>query len=487
MARGFADKRLIEIAVRIFVFLKRSFGKCIEDVCVWFDTHNPLPQFGIRGNPWLLYKGMLSRFPLYQRDHSMELTISGVLGIDQKPVYSGKRMVGVSPQFSSGDSLEICEFFEMFERMLSDVLAEMGYQTDSYTTRLTIIPFPGVPMTMNAKTLPFFSIRSKRVEHPPTPRWVVPIADSKDSYGQPSSAPSVNLCMISRTARNLYEEPYAFAVRPPQGRSPATFVMVAHSSDEDLFSDQASAGIESCGGLLYPSLSVGSIPASNFGPISLVFDPRLVLKDLSPFRKGDGARSTPPDTILYRTDSWTPTQAEFVGSYAARAYVELSGNENYANYYRPAKALYSLGPFGMASDPEGEVIEITSSQEMCSVVNQRMKIWRDQSYEQFLKTRHNVETKHHYGYLEAKLISVLPLSWVSVVVAPSDVADRIGSYLSHFGFKGRVIPMALSHEEYEVFYGKRSTGDIHFADWVRLRYAWKVSEAVRATGEGVTF
>jgi hypothetical protein len=479
MKKDMSDRNLIELCARLFIFFKRSFGSCVEDVIFWFRDGSQVPAFAIRGNPWMIYKRILSRFPLYQRQHSLEITLATTLGIEQNLISNGRYVVGVSPQFSSGGDLSVPEFFEMIEGMISEVLGGNGYDTSRHPPHVTIIPYPGIPMTSDAMPIPFFSLAKKSVQRDRQPRWVGPKIEASIGFGSVQKYRSVNLCMISRTARQLHEQAYAYAVSPKRGKSPETTVLVTHSSSEDLLSDQAENGIESCGGLLYPSFAVGTIPASNFGPICLVLDPRLVLKDLSPFRKG--SPNTPPDSILYRTDSWTPTMSEFLGSYSARAFMELSGNEDFSNYYRNEKAIYSLGPFNMASDASGEVVEVTTVTEMNRIVSRRSQVWKDKSYEQFFASLNSIPDADHYGYLEAKSISVIPISWVSVVAAPAHIADRVASYLSKFGFRGISIPMSLDADEQNAFYGDGHNEGSR-DDWARLKYAWRVSRAVQDTG-----
>lgn len=440
------------------------------------------------GKPWMLYRGMLSKFPLYQRHHSTEISLADALGVQQRVFEIDGVVSAVYPTFSDGRELSMWSFFAMCQEIIAEALLSFGYKTEGYQTRLTVIPFPGVPMSSSGDALPYFSHRSNSVCASRTPSWVVPASESKDAYGRPSGLPSVNLCMISRTAKPLHGAPSTFAVRPQRGSKPETLLMVAHSSDEELLSDQAESGIESCGGMLYPSLSVGTIPASVFGPICLIFDPRLVLKDLAPFRASDSP-DAPPDTLVYKMDAWTPVMSEFVGSYASRAFFELSGNDDFSHPQRPQNALYSLGPFRMASDESGlhEEYPITTTTELCDVVNQRSEVWRDQTFESFKKSMSTIADGDRDLYLEAKAISVLPVSWVTAVAAPAHVANRVAGYLSKFGFRGVAVSMDLDEREERAFYAESGDADPRFEEWVRLRYGWRVSRAIRETGMGIEF
>lgn len=467
------DRRLIEMSVRILAFCRRSFGKCVEDVAFWIGGKGYV-RFAIRGNPWLLYRCLISRTPIYQRAFSLELVAAAALGVKQR-TNSG----WPSPQFSSGGSMCLAEFFEMMDLIISSALSASGIDAEA---SLTVMPYPGVPMTLSAEPIPYFSVRERGVVRKASaPRWVgPPVSVNIDGRGYRERM-SVNLCLIARNAKPLDGAASLYAVSG-SGSARGTVIMAAHSTNDALLSEQAEKGIESCGGFLYPSISVGSVPASNFGPISIIFDPRLILKDLSPFRK-TRSRDVPPDTILYLTDSWTPDTNEILGNYSAKAFIELSGNEDFSSYYRPEGTLYALGPIGFASAPiSGEVVRIDSTKKMIDAVRRRMNIWKDQSYEDFVATRSKASNEHHYGYLEAKAISVIPISWASAVVAPDYQCDRIASYLSQFGFSGASIPLRLSPDEERVFSDNNNRQADH-DDWIRLRYSWRVSRAVVEVGD----
>lgn len=460
--------------MRLYVFLRKAFGPCIEDVILWVSEDGSSATYAIRGAPWRLYRCILAKSPIYQRGHSMEMLAAGSLGVKQH-----MRGGYPSPQFSGGDSMSIAEFFEMMDGILYAALSD---HVEDPGVSLTMLPYPGVPMTLRAEPIPYFSVKEKGggFFNPKTPRWVGPETLVNIEF-QDEMRRTANLCLIARTAAPV---PWPLATHAVQsrGRARDTIAIVAHSSDESILSEQAEKGIDVCGGLIYPSLSVGTIPASNFGPISIIFDPRVVLRDLSPFR--NQRSQIPPDVILYMSDQWTPNTNEIFSNYAAMTFLELSGNADFSNYYRPEKVLYSLGPMNLARPGAGDSVEVIDTvAAMFREIQNRMRIWKDQGYQSFLKTLESATGHAHYGYLEAKVISVLPLTAASALVAPSHRIGAISSYMSQFGFRGTLIPMELTKEEHDVFYEER--GSDFEQDWIRLRYAWKVSRAVVAEGQSI--
>jgi hypothetical protein len=344
---------------------------------------------------------------------------------------------------------------------------------------VTILPYPGVPMTRSGETLPYFSVAKNRmVPAGPRPRWAIERDMSLASeQEQRETTMSVDWCKLARTAKMPADFHQRFGYAVVDG----TPLIMAHSTDESLFSKQAKNGIGRCGGLIFPSLSVGVVPASNFGPICLVFDPRTVLNSLAPYRKSLG---TPPDFVVYETDTWTPNTKDILGSYSSRTFLELSGNEEFSNYYRQEQALLSLGPWMLGSNQQSP--RLRSVFEVAKEARARAAKWpRGMSIEDIEQRRAKYfGKKEQYGYLEAKSLGVVPVAWASAVAAPSHLLWKVVRYLSQFGFEGTAIEVPMSREDL-IAIDPKTIEHKAKTDLVRMEYAWRVHDAVMLHTSGI--
>lgn len=465
------NQKEIELAARLYVYARRMFGKKIEDVILW--RHERGLSFALRGNGWNIAK-ILSSFPRRQyRMHEIELIAAASLGVKQKIDSRGFP----SPQFTSGSlDMSTGEYFEM----LDSISVEFLDFDPSRLLSVTCLPYPGVPMTKQGKTLPYFSVAKKRMIEPSaTPRWVIDNTRYTDfsMNEQKPSGKSVDLCLIARTA----EAPPHVARRFGYAIRKHTPLLFAHSVNEALFTKEAREGLERCGGLIFPSLSVGVVPASNFGTISMIFDPRTVIHSLAPYRK---RRSSPPDFMLYETDTWTPGTSELLGSYAKETFDELSGNADFSSYYRKEGVLRSIGPWGLSNDAGTRTIHSVS--EMFRVAQRRAKAWpRGLSEEQFhARVQQYAGSKEQYGYLEAKALCTVPIGWLSAVAAPRSLLRRTVAHLRSLGFEGSAIEVPLSAEEDRALDPQFIVHN-EATDQLRFEYAWRVSDAVYRQTSGM--
>lgn len=463
-------RKELEFAVRLLSYGRNMFGRAIEDVFAWRVKHTTV--FAFRGSPWDIVNRVLGSFPIRERrPHGIEMLAARILGVEQRIEHGHP-----SPQFtSSGEELSQAEFFEMLEGIGASFIEMDGSQVCS----VTILPYPGVPMTRDGQTLSYFSAAEKKwIVAGSKPRWVIARDPSKLTPEEKrETTQSVDWCKLARTATM----PADFHQRFGYAYADGFALIAAHSVGEALFEEEANKGISRCGGLIFPSLSVGAVPASNFGMISIVFDPRTVLNSLSPFRL---KRGTPPDFVVYETDTWTPNTREILGSYSRRTFLELSGNEEFSSYYRQPGALLSLGPWSFASNQRSAPLR--SVEEVIREAKKRARAWpRGMTlHELEQKKAEFIGKKEQYGYLEAKALGVVPIAWASAVAAPRRLLSRTVRYLERFGFSGDAIEVPVSKADQGLLVSY-SVDNSARADIARMEYAWRVSDAILSQTTGI--
>lgn len=373
---------------------------------------------------------------------------------------------------------------------LGDFLDRLGGQTlydvpgaDAFTENSCVfIPEPGYPWAEDDKPIAYWSAKKRKWITPKRPAWLVEIALDQNTKQQLSRhsdrALGVNPCVVfppdeTKTAPggHVYGE-------VTQGSYRGTSIMVAHSmslpeaevdSDRRFHKtiDTAIANINARGGLLFPSLSVGPIPASNFGPVSLIAHLELVLAALKPYKK----RNRNPAWV-YDTDSWTVGTSELMTVIAAQLFSELHGHEDWSH----GRHMWVLGPPSeFHGGPRGDQTPISSMGPLLKGIRQRMKRFEpDMDEVDYLRLEEELAgTDEKYAYCEAKTREVVRLDEFPLLIAPDSYADRVERFVKGVKYKGDVV--LLPDEEQEVLTAEE-TGN----GYLMYLWAWRVAEAVKA-------
>lgn len=468
-----ADFTLAEkaMAVRLKAAMAAVFGaRTVTDLYAWRrgrDRGATELVFGLVGPVHALDKA-LGRFAegLPQRNHNLEIALARALGVSQR-VTNERGHLFVSPQFSSGDTLSMGEFFEMLEGMVREALGDESVQ-------ITLLPAPGVPWSHGPTS--YFSAKTQRMQAPrPFPFSVVQV--EVDEHGERAMRPALRPCDIAPRATEAPLVPGGWiAEKHP--------LMLTHCTvQEKLFREGTEKAILDCGGLLFPSMALATSPATLFGPIVMVFDPRLVLQDFAPGRP----RGAPPWTQTYNTDVWTDTQTTFDRLYGRQAFLELTGQRDYANYYEPPK-LYATGPSEAllgTMGPTGSrplktwaqvAREASSRHRFWDVPKKDAWIRRFQEAGQIDPSSHAVRAVR-YPYLETKARCVVGAPWVAAMVAPAPLRDRVEAFARRWGVAGPVHGMPWDTERQQAF--EESGLSYEASAWVRSRYGHDVAAWVR--------
>jgi len=334
---------------------------------------------------------------------------------------------------------------------------------------------PGYPWpTDDHQGLVYWSAKKEKLITPERPAWLIPVED-REHPGKTKLG--VNPCAV------FPAEPQARGW-PLWGRSGKQDLIVSHSMT--LLAapsavptlgpqfhkqvDTAIANIRACGGLLFPSLAVGAIPSSNFGPITLVGHLGLALDGLKPLKERGHDRTS----WVYAHDAWTVTTGDLLGPVAERLFDELHGHEDYMCGYN----IWSLGPpaelFGGPS--EGSTPLKTVRELVTAVARRSRSFKRHFSRQEFDLVNDGVAgTVDKYAYAEAKARRVISLDEFPFMIGPDTLKDQMRSFAKGVGYKGKVITLPDTLGVTDDLADDR--------DYRLFQWSWLIADAIKKLAE----
>lgn len=355
-----------------------------------------------------------------------------------------------------------------------------GIEMPFTETAMRLIIEPGYPWPEDDRPgLVYWSAKQGKLIKAERPGWLIQIED-RDRPGK--TRLGVNPCLV------FPAEPQKRSW-PLWGLAGKQDLIVAHSmtllatSDAPSFPfmgpkfhkqvDTAIANVRACGGLLFPSLSVGTIPASNFGPITLVGHVGLALDGLRPLRERGQDRTS----WVYAHDAWTVTTGDMMGVVAGRLFDELHGHEDYTYGYN----IWAVGPpaelFGGPS--EGST-PLNTVRELVTAAKRRGATFkRGMTREAFDAANEAVAgTVDKYAYCEAKARRVISLDEFPAMIGPDELRDQMRAFAKGTGYKGKIVTL---EDPFGV------TDDLaEDRDYRLFQWAWLVADAIKKLGEPLT-
>lgn len=326
---------------------------------------------------------------------------------------------------------------------------------------------PGYPWPEDdAQPFSYWSAKKKALITPERPGWLIEVDD--DSERPPVKALGVNPCMVFPVEPQAQEWPV-------WARAKNVDIIVAHSMTlpSDSSSDStlpasyrykelslAIEGVRSCGGLLFPSLSFGPLPASNFGPLTLVGHMGLVLDGLKPYKK----RGVDPAAWVYEHDAWTIKTRELMTGVARRIFEEMHGHENYTFGHN----LWTLGPPAeLFGGPSNGSRPIRTVAQLIAVAKRRGSIFGSTvNEEEFEKVNKRVSgTVDKYAYGEAKGRRVISLDEFPFFIGPEQQRQQMEMFAKGVGYRGQIVtlddPFGVSNDspDYIMFQWSRLVAD----------------------------
>ncbi len=467
----------MEIADRLLAFGRRWFGtRTIKDVFAWRVGDETRFAFSGPAEAMEARLGFDIETPLDNDRGRFDYNLAREFGVSTRWMggWSEPAITHLSGKFGVGEMLGgVAEFLK----------SRRGNYDDPID--VTIITEPGYPWA--GKGTLYYSARTKKTIESKAPDWIVPVVVRDPGSGEEAKRPGADWCALAPLSEGAsqYADGY-FTLSEDAGVTESVFV--THTIDLRPGADnRANArAILKCKGMLFPSLAVAPIPASNFGPCTLVADPRIVLRDLKPYKQ---PRSGMPQVFTYNTDAWTDVTREFVGTFSAYLYDQLTGNMSGDDFnYNHTRHLYILGPRVEEEDAGGfapsGVKPIANTAQLARALKQRFRVWNGPMNErQFNAARTKADgggyerTVSHYAYLEAKAHTIVPMAAFVAAWVPDFAKTEYAKFLRAAGFKGKIHVVETTPEERAVF--SRESSGAGDDDLIRYNYAWKLSAAMR--------
>lgn len=419
-----------------------------KDVVVWVRASKA--EYGRYG---IAFQGDALRMTRYalsgsldNHQSSLDLSLQRALGLPAETRRGASGMWPVRQTMSDGDA-HISEVLDGVEQLTSELLGGESL------VEVTLMPSQGAPYSSHNSPTPYYSAKTGRVVTTKRPPWLVAVETSEGSaVGADfcAFAPRISHCVSGSVVGSFVGDP---SRRFIVSHCSAVFDRVGGSTPA-----ATAKLIRSCGGLLFPSVAVGEVPATNFGELVLVADPSLILPALKPYKK----RGAWP-VIVYETDVWTETTRHFLGDGA----VELLGELTDVSDFMYKSHFWVLGP----PVRDAQARPLSSTKQLRTKLKQRARRYRrelDKSQMDAVRFAAG-EGAEKYAYLEAKVNGVTAMDCYPLAVCPKGETRRVRSFLKGIGFAGDLITVERPAE----VEGRDQRWD----------YAWRVRDAVLAYAE----
>jgi hypothetical protein len=438
-----------------------------KDVLVW--TKAPM-RVGVafRGDALRLERAALLRGLRNRRSRrdeyrgELDLALQDALGVD------------VGQTMSEDDEVHISEVMDGVGRVVGRALeAQVGLATGSIRVDATLMPEQGSPWVLGQRVTPYYSAARGKMLATKAPDWGIEV-EIRD-HGKKLGADFCKLSPVIEPGRDPH------VVGDVRGEG----FVVTHSFDMEMRGKArgeamtVASRVKDCGGLLFPSLAVGMVPATIFGLVVLAADVATVLPSMRPYKK----RGAWP-VVVYSTDTWTTTTSEVVTHGSVALFEELTGNRTFGIYGE--HHFWTLGPpvseGGGLGAPESFKL-VASTRELATAIARRRKKWpMDLTAPQMaaLQERY-ATTEDYYPYLEAKVNGVVQLGCFPLALAPEWQAEDTAQFLRVAGFRGALAPVHVARDVERLLRDERTPWDDRkAAEW---HYAWAARDVLAAWAE----
>lgn len=442
-----------------------------DEVLVW--KHRDRIGVALRGDALRIEKRVFEVQMLDNKGHYLDYDMQRAFGLDVSYVYQDRysRPIGIRGGAGQTIGTPDTHFSELLSGMESAIhvyLEETGLDIDA---QVTLMPKEGEPWEPEDSPTPYYNARTRSVELSKKPDFLmdVEVRDEDTGSGYIKTL-GVDFCKLVPTMKS--DSGGALMVHDPEKN---VDFMMTHSFDfhrTGIGWRTIAKFIKNCGGLLFPSIGVGQIPAATFGNVCFVIDPMIVLQGMKPYRTSKGRWPV----VTYSTDVWTETTTAFIGENSALAFKQLTGQWQPSVYGQAH--FYILGPM---IDPGGPVAVgplILDTNTLSKTVARRARVWhRDLPGEDVIGLQ-DVLTVDRYPYLEAKVNGIVSVDSLVVCVAPGFLMKPVKAMLKAIDFKGEIISIPVSKAE------EKALEQTMYA--TIYDYSWRVHDAVadiaRSTG-----
>lgn len=446
-----ADNR-IALADALLAMGKELFGRAIVDVYSW-NTRDDYHRLAFVGDPLKLAStfGMLrpEDHPNPHLGSLADRAIRRALGVHHHP-----------DDWRREHDISLHEFLTRLGSqtvwLWSDEHGPIGDEL-----RVTFIPEPGYPWP--AAEQRYWSSAKQKWMRSETPRWLIQVDDSS-SPGK--KVPGINPCLVFPADESATEPGGAVCGDLAGAPMMATHAMrLTGGNHKDL--DAAVQGIRACGGLLFPSLAVGPIPATNFGPVVLVAHIELITASLLPYRKNTRRRPC----WVYNSDAWTETTGSLMRDTASELFEELHGHSDWSDPNMTILGVPAVPhQWGQYFDP------LDSTKQLATGIRKRMRGWSSELTAQEFQARSRVAQAQtaadKYAYCEGKAREVVKLDEFPYIIAPAFMETEVSRFVDGVGYEGEVVLVPADDLEEMVEHHV-------YRDYALYQWAWRAAEVIK--------
>lgn len=200
--------------------------------------------------------------------------------------------------------------------------------------------------------------------------------------------------------------------------------------------------INSCGGLLFPSLALSKYSQNQFGYNTLVFNTELIK---SWFSKRPKVSKTLP-YYIYESDGWTGVSAGYFGSFSEHLYDEYFDGFDVMYHNLSAYASQSIATENNKFIETHSGIKLAlSERQLARSLNHKNKMM-----DKVIKNMKNkedpfdgLEAHDNYWLSEIKFSKIVDINCFLMCICPDYMYKNTKLFLDSIGFTGKIIPLHL--------------------------------------------
>jgi len=436
-----------------------------DEVLVWWRRGGI--GVALRGDALRIEKRFFETQMVKNSDHYFDLDMQKAFGFNVYPEYSRQghgRIIGVSGGAGQLLPTPDAHYSEVIGGIETCIRVYLENQNiEEIDVHVTLMPNEGSPWEPSDTPTPYYNAKTKEIHFAPLPEWMVGVDVRSERGGEAVKAPGVDFCKIMPILKS--DPDGCFIIRD---NAKKIYFMATHAFDfsrRGVGWREVSKFVNRCGGLLFPSIAIGQMPAMAIGTIVFVIDPMVVLQGMKPYKTGRGRWPI----VTYTTDVWTEITSGFLGEIAAEAFAQLTGQWELSSYGVPH--FYILGPRISRMTEEIGATIVLDTKKLSNTMSRRARTWhRDLDIAEVVGLQ-DVLTVDRYPYLEAKANGIVGIESLVACVVPSSLVNQARAFLRSINFQGEVISIPVTKAEAKAL--EEGTMYVTLFD-----YSWRVHDAI---------